>query len=264
MMRRRLLLGAPAALVVRLGAGPAVVHAQSRAARRSNALRIGADPVIERLTRALLRGFGVYSGLAAQLDVAPSAIVLEAVERGEVDAALTLAPDAEAKLQQQGLLHSRQPVARLELLLVGPTDSGIARGRDVADALRKIAADRARFVGRNDGSGLHLTEQALWRAAGVAPAPPWYIQADSSPLAQARAYRAHLLLDRASWTPGPARDKFGVVVEGDARLEAPVHVVRSFRATHPAGKLFVGWVTGPVGRKLVAGEPGLRSVAAAK
>lgn len=256
MMQRRLLFAAPVALALapfRSG------HAQSRAARRGDALRVGTDPVVERLARALLRGFGAYSGLATRLDVAPSSALLEAIERGEVDAALSLAPDAETKLLQEGLLHARQQLARVELLLVGPTDAGLARGRDVVEALRNIASTGARFVGRNDGSGLHLAEQALWRAAGVAPAPPWYQQADSSPLVQARADRAHLLLDRAGWIAGPARDKFGVLVEGDSRLEAPLHVVRSFRATHPAGKLFVGWVTGPVGRKVVAGQPGLRN-----
>ena len=217
-----------------------------------------------RLPRALLRGFNAYAGLAAQLEVAPSAALLDAIERGEIDAAFTLAPDAELKLQQQGLLHDRRAVGKVELLLVGPTDGSVARGRDAVEALRKIASVQARFVGRADGSGLHLAEQALWRAAGVAPAAPWYLPADSSPLAQARAYRAHLLLPRAAWSAGATRDKFGVLIEADPRLEAPVHVMRAFRATHSAGKLFVAWVAGPQGRKIIAAQPGLRTAPPAK
>ena len=263
MMRRRLLLGAPAALAALAGAGTA--GAQSRAERKGQqALRVGADGSVQSLANALLRGFGAYSGLAARLDVAPSANLLEAIERGEIDAALTLAPDVEARLQKQGLLHDRRSLGQLDLLLVGPTDAGIARGRDAAEALRRVAASGMRFVGRNDGSGLHFAEQALWRAAGVAPAAPWYLPADSAPLAQARVYRACVLVEGSAWAPGPLRDRFGVLAEADPRLQAPVHVLRSFRATHSAGKLFVAWASGDAGRRVLAEQRVLRPSSAAR
>lgn len=262
MLRRRGLLGATAAALA-VGCCAPLVWAQSRA-RNREALRVGVDPVAEPLARALLAGFAGYSGIATKLDVAPSAPTLDAIEHGELDAALTLAPDAEARLVQQGLAHDRHLLGHVELLLVGPTDVGVARGRDVAEAMRKIAADGVRFVGRNDGSGLQMAELALWRAAGVAPAPPWYLPADSAPLPQARAYRAALLVERSRWVGGAVRDAFGVLVESDARLRAPVHVLRPFRSSHPAGKLFVAWVTGPQGRKIAADSPILRAAAADK
>lgn len=259
-MKRRRLLGASAALA---GLAPMrAVLAQTRAARKGSALRVGADPAIEACAAALLRGFGAYSGLAAQLEVAPSAAVLESIDRGELDAALTLAPELELQLLKEGLLHDRRALARVDLLLVGPTEGG-ARGRDAVEALRRIAGNGWRFVGRSDGSGLHLAEQALWRAAGIEPKPPWYMPADASPLAQARAYRAHVLIERAAWSAAAARDKFGVVVDADTRLQAPLHVGRSFRASHSAGKLFVTWVAGPQARKLLARQPGVRLLPAA-
>jgi len=41
----------------------------------------------------------------------------------------------------------------------------------------------------------------------------------------------------------------------------PVHVMRSFRVNHPAGKLFTAWITGPKGRAVVAAHRGYRAPA---
>lgn len=254
MLRRRGVWGATAALAFSCWAP--LAHAQ---ARNREALRVGADPMAESLARALLAGFGGYGGIASKLEIAPSAPTLDAIEHGELDVALTLAPEAEARLVQQGLAHDRHLLGHIELLLVGPTNVGVARGADAAEAMRKIAADGIRFIGRTDGSGLQMAELALWRAAGVAPAPPWYLPADSAPLPQARAYRAALLVERSGWVGGAVRDAFGVLADNDVRLRAPVHVLRPFRSSHPAGKLFIAWVTGPQGRKIVAGAAGVRA-----
>ena len=83
--------------------------------------------------------------------------------------------------------------------------------------------------------------------------------ADSSPLAQARAYRAHLLIERAAWRTAAEREKFGVLIDADPRLQLPVHAMRAFRASHAAGKLFIAWAAGPQARKLLTGQPGLRA-----
>ena len=36
------------------------------------------------------------------------------------------------------------------------------------------APDSLVFLSAGDGSGTHVAEQALWRAAAIAPAAPWY------------------------------------------------------------------------------------------
>ena len=50
-----------------------------------------------------------------------------------------------------------------------------------------------------------------------------------------------------------------MLVDGDEKLSMPVHVMRSFRVNHPAGKLFVKWIAGGRGRRVVAGHRGYRS-----
>lgn len=258
MIRRRLLLSRMPATLLALAA-PAGLKAQSsRGAGKQEPLRIGVDPAARPLLASLLRGFGGYSGLATRVVVGPSTRTLEATERGELDVAVTLAPAHEERLLQQGLVHDRRPLGRLELLLVGPTDLGIARGRDVVAAMRRIAAAGLPFIGRHDGSGLHLAEQSLWRAAGIAPAGAWYQPADSAPLLQARFYRACLLIERGAWANRPARERFGVLADGDPRLLLPVHAMRASRSPHPAAKLFVGWAGGASARRIVAAQAGVR------
>ena len=50
-----------------------------------------------------------------------------------------------------------------------------------------------------------------------------------------------------------------IVVEGDPMLAESVHAMRSFRATHPAGKIFVAWIAGGRGRAIVAAQRGYRA-----
>lgn len=226
------------------------------------------------LAAALKRAFGVDTGLSLDIVAGPSSSLLAALEGGELDAAATHAADIEARLEQAGLAHDRHALASTNFLLVGLVARGrdpvgMAGGGDIVAALTRIAQAQAPFVSRGDGSGTHLAEQALWRAAGIAPASPWYRTArpDGAPLlAQARDEGAYALTDRATWASTPAAVRRGLapIVDGDPRMLTTVHVQRSFRASHPAGKLFIGWLAGPAGRRVVAATPGLRAVPAAR
>ena len=128
-------------------------------------------------------------------------------------------------------------------------------GVEVLERLRALAAtDPAGFVflSANDGSGVHVAEQALWRAARIEPVAPWYVAADAGPAftAQVRARGAYALVERGAWTAvGGA--PLAVVAEGDPLLAESVHAMRSFRVSHPAGKIFVAWIAGGRGRAVV-------------
>jgi tungstate transport system substrate-binding protein len=251
------------------------VHAQQRRPG-GTPLRLGAERVLVDvgLTTTLRRTFAGETGLAVNVEPGTSSALLEALERGEIDVALTHAPAVETKLEKQGLVHDRRAVARSDFVIVGPLERGkdpasVSGGRDAVAALSSIAQAGAAFCTYADGSGTHLAEQALWLSAGVAPAAPWYRTIDprgGSASMQAHAQRAYLFVDRASWlafaatlkAPKAARSTatYGVLVQGDPRLVTDFHVLRSFRINHPAGKLFVAWLTGPLGRRVVTGARG--------
>lgn len=240
-------------------------------------LRLGADNALvdSGLAQSLQQAFGRDTGVAVQLVRSPALAVLGAVERGEVDAALCNAPEAEAKLEKQTLVHDRRLVARGEYVIVGPAvkgkvrdPAGIAGGKDVAQALARLremasATPGLSFLSANDGSGTHLAEQALWRGAKTVPAAPWYTMAEPAIglAAQARALNAYALVERGVWAAyGGA--PLAVLVDADPLLVEEVHVMRPFRANHPAGKLFVEWVGGPKGRRVAAGHRGYKAAAA--
>jgi tungstate transport system substrate-binding protein len=237
-------------------------------------LRLAVDSALvdSGLAHALQQAFGRDTGVAVQLTAGAALPLLDALERGEFDAALTNAPEAELRLDTQGLVHDRQPIATGALVVVGPAPkkrapdpAGIAGAKDVAEALVRIrdaalaAPGAVGFLSANDGSGLHVAEQALWRAAKVAPAAPWYAAAAAPAqlIEQARAQSAYALVERGAWAARGGAP-LAVLVEGDPRLAVPVHVMRSFRVSHPAAKMFVAWITGPKGRRVVASQRGYR------
>jgi tungstate transport system substrate-binding protein len=236
----------------------------------SDPLRLGVDPALfdSGLAAALQRSFGRDTGIAVQLVRSPALPTLEALDRGELDAALTNAPDAEVRLETQGLAHDRRPIANGEFVIVGPAPrgktmdpAGIAGGRSASESFSRLrdaalaAPGTVVFLSAADGSGTHVVEQALWRKARIAPAPPWHASADpgSALLAQARARGAYALVERGTWIAHGGAP-LALLVAGDPQLSEVVHVMRAFRINHPAGKIFVAWIAGPKGRRVVAGQ----------
>ena len=115
------------------------------------------------------------------------------------------------------------------------------------------------FLSAGDGSGTHVAEQALWRAAAIAPAAPWYASAAGSAgfLAKVRARNAYAVVERGAWSAAGG-GRLAVLADGDPLLAESVHAMRSFRATHPAGKIFVAWIGGGRGRAVVASHRAYR------
>ncbi|MET0334158.1 MAG: substrate-binding domain-containing protein [Rhizobacter sp.] len=256
---RRLVLTALASL-----AAPAALAAQRKSL--ADPMRLGVEQTLVEsgLASQFQKAFGRDTGVAVQLVPGRSAELLESLERGEIDAAMTSAPELELKLEKQGLAHDRRRLALGDLVLVGPMAGvgkkakdpvGIAGGKDVAAALAQIAQAQARFVGAPAGTGVHLSSLALWRTAKVSPAAPWFVEAKGSAIEQAIAENAYALVDRGVWL-GKGRKPLAVLVEGDARMATEVHVMRSFRVNHPAAKLFGTWVSGAQGRRVAGGLKG--------
>ena len=267
MVSRRHLLPLPFAALFPLAAA----LAQQRRSL-ADPLRLGVDNALidSGLAPALLHAFGADTGIAVKAVAGAALPLLEALERGEIDAALTNAPEAEIKLDKQGLAHDRQSIAGGEFVIVGPAVRGkgedvlgAALGQDAVAALKRLAATAAPgshvFLTAADGSGAHVAEHALWRQAGIAPALPWYVSLapGDNLIAQARARGAFAIVERAAWL-GRGGTPLAIRVEGDPRLAEAVHVMRSFRVNHPAGKMFVAWIASAKGRRVVDKQRGYR------
>jgi tungstate transport system substrate-binding protein len=263
-MRRRIALAAAATL-----AAPAL-HAQPRGLRAEQRLRCGAELALmaSGLARALQAAFGRDTGIAVQLLAAPATALLASLRDGEVDCALCNAPEAEAVLEQQGLVHSRQRVATGAFLIVGPVGGAPFRSGTAAGVLAEIANGRADaatpFLSPGDGSGVHLAEQRLWRLAGTAPQAAWHRAAAPGRdlLDQVRDGGAWAVVERGAWIAGGGGGRrTRIVAQGDAALDEPVHAMRSFRSPHPAGRLWSSWIGGGRGRAAAGALPGYRRAA---
>jgi tungstate transport system substrate-binding protein len=264
-MQRRPLLAASLALIAASASRAQV------ASGPIGPLRLGADRALVEsgLARSLQQAFGADTGIAVKLRAGPALTILDAVKEGEVDVALTNTPQAETDLDKQGLVHDRRAIAAGEFVIVGPAPQGRGKvpppGRSGVDALARIqeqaTAEPASlvFLSAGDGSGTHLVEQALWRAAHIDPAAPWYSTANPEEgfAAQVRARGAFAVVERGAWA-AQGGAPLVVVAEGDPMLVESVHAMRSFRITHPAGKIFVAWIAGRRGRGLVARHRGYR------
>ena len=268
--RRSLLLVSMAAAV------PARQGWAQRIRSLNDPLRVGVDGALldSGLAGALQRGFGRDTGIAVQLVRMPAAPLLQALDRGEMDAAMANAPDQEAPLEQQGLLHDRHAIASGEFVLVGPPATrkpgAIApaafagTGAQTLQALfdvARAAPDALTFLSTGDGSGTHLAEQALWRRAQRAPVAPWYRVADPSTslIAQARLLGAYCVVERGVWL-AQASPALRVITAADPSMAEEVHLMRAFRVNHPAGKIFVAWSAGAKGRRIVSAQRAYRAV----
>jgi len=221
----------------------------------------------------ILPRFTRDTGIRVRVVAVGTGQALANARNGDADVVLVHAPEAEREFVAAGFGVERHPVMHNDFVLVGPGDDPAgARGRtDAAAALERIAAARAVFVSRADESGTHRKEMALWKAAGVDPAPAsgsWYRETGSgmgATLRMAVGMEAYTLVDRGTWLAFGDRGGLEILVEGDPRLFNPYSAILVNPVRHPhvkaaAGRAFIAWLTGPAGQAAiashrVAGEP---------
>src|SRR3989441_3372519 len=181
--------------------------------------------------------------------VAPWGKSLRAPANGDLDAVIPHAPALEQRLLVvPGHALLRCPLAASRFAVVGPAadPARVATAGTAAEAFRRIAALGGPFVSRGDSSGTHVKELALWHAAGVTPAPRWYIESGADQAATlhlADQRRAYALADLPTYAKlqGLASR---VLFAADTALTNPytLYLVRRPQA-HPAARDFATWAT---------------------
>ena len=131
---------------------------------------------------------------------------LEVGRRGDADVVFVHDKAAEEKFVGEGFALKRQEVMYNDFVIVGPkSDPAKAAGRDLPEALRRIAAAKAMFVSRGDRSGTHAAELRYWKDAGVdltAVRGDWYKEVGQGigpALNTGSAANAYVLTDRGTW-----------------------------------------------------------------
>ena len=209
----------------------------------------------------LLPAFKAATGLDVKVVALGTGQALDMGRRGDADVLFVHDPVAEEKLVADGFGLQRWPVMYNDFVLIGPgNDPAQVRGKDIAQALQKIAQTQAAFVSRGDKSGTHAAELRYWAMAGTSHMGAGYKACGCGmgpALNMAASMGAYVLADRGTWLSFKNRADLAVLVQGDERLFNPYGVIAVNPAKHPHVKVkeaqrFIDWVTSPAGQANIA------------
>ena len=214
----------------------------------------------------LLPRFSQAAGINVKVVAVGTGQALDIGRRGDADVVFVHDRAAEEKFLAEGFATRRYDVMYNDFVIVGPKadPARIAGDRDVADALRKIAATKSTFISRGDHSGTHEAELRLWKEAGIdlgSAKGQWYReigQGMGPALNMAAASNAYVLSDRGTWLSFKNRGELAVLTEGDKRLFNQYGVMLVNPAKHPTvkaadGQALVDWLVSQAGQSVIAG-----------
>ncbi len=216
----------------------------------------------------LLPAFEKRTGIKVRVVAVGTGQALDQGRRGDADVVFVHDKAAEEKFVADGFGVERKEVMYNDFIIIGPkTDPARARGRDVLDGLKNVAAasragTAAPFISRGDKSGTHAAEMRYWKMAGVDAEQgkgAWYRECGCGmgpALNMAASMNAYVLTDRGTWLSFKNRQDLGIVVEGDTKLFNQYGVMLVNPAKHPhvkkdLGQAFVDWLVSPDGQKTI-------------
>ncbi len=212
----------------------------------------------------VLPEFKKATGIDVRVVALGTGQALDMGRRGDADILFVHDQTAEEKFVAEGFGIARNPVMYNDFVIVGPkSDPAGVKGKDVVEALKKLAASKDAFVSRGDKSGTHAAELRYWKAAGVdgpAGKVAGYKECGCGmgpALNIASSTNAYALTDRGTWLSFKNRGDLAVLVEGDKRLFNQYGVIVVNPAKHPHVKkdlaqAFADWVVSPAGQASIA------------
>ena len=221
------------------------------------------------LFRHILPVFSKATGIEVRVVALGTGQALDVGRRGDADVVLVHDVAAEERFVEEGFGVERFAVMYNDFVLVGPAaDPAGARGKDIVEGLRKVAAANAVFVSRGDRSGTHAAELRHWEHTGSDDKGRGYRECGCGmgpALNMAASSGAYVLADRGTWLSFRNRADLEILVEGDTRLfnQYGVMVVHPERHPHvkrEAAQAFVDWLVSEDGQGAIAsyridGEP---------
>lgn len=214
------------------------------------------------LFRHILPIFKQATGIDVKVVALGTGQAIDMARRGDADVLFVHDKAAEEQFVAQGFAAKRHEVMYNDFVVVGPKhDPAGAKGNNITDALRKVAAAHAPFISRGDRSGTHTAELRYWNQVSEnAPKGRGYRECGCGmgpALNMASASNAYALTDRGTWLSFKNRGDLTVLVEGDPRLFNQYGIMLVSAAKHPhvktaEGQKFVDWVLSKPGQDAIA------------
>jgi tungstate transport system substrate-binding protein len=209
----------------------------------------------------LLPAFKQASGIDIKVVALGTGQALDMGRRGDADVVFVHDQVAEEKFVADGFGLQRRAVMYNDFVLIGPKADPLAtKGKDIVEAMKKIAAANGAFISRGDKSGTHAAELRFWKMAGLDAKGSGYKECGCGmgpALNIAASSGAYVLADRGTWLNFKNRADLAILVEGDKRLFNQYGVMVVNPAKHPQVKQaeaqkFVDWIVSPAGQNAIA------------
>ncbi|MBI4283242.1 MAG: substrate-binding domain-containing protein [Chloroflexi bacterium] len=194
----------------------------------------------------------IYNGTGQALALA---------QQGGADVVVVHSPNLELPFMAAGFGINRTLIAHNDFIILGPPSdpAKIAGMTSSAEAFKKIAAARAAFYSRGDGSGTDTKEKSIWKSATVnQTGQPWYFEANlgmGDLLRVTSEKQAYTLSDRATYLANNSTLSLDIMVENDLPLLLNIyHVIQvnpgkfsgtNIKINHDGARAFLEFLTDP-------------------
>lgn len=211
----------------------------------------------------LVPRFTARTGIEVRVLAVGTGQAFDIARRGDADVLLVHDRIGEDAFLAAGHGHDRRDVMYNDYILLGPADdpAGVRDSGDVAEALRRIAANGSIFTSRGDDSGTHRTERRLWALAGLDPAGRrWYRELGSGmgpTLNTSVDLGAYTLSDRATWARFRNRRGLVILFQDDPPMFNPyssllVSAERHPHLRHELARTWHEWLVSAEGQAAIA------------
>jgi len=229
-------------------------HAHIRLITTTSVLSSGLLPLLK-------TSFEADTGYVLEVEVIGTGRALRRAREGYADVLIVHSPAAEQKFMRAGYGFARIPLMKNKFILVGPEadPANVVDSVDIISAFKAIAANQARFISRGDDSGTHKKELEIWQKSGIEPYGKWYIEYGHGmgiTLLHADEMNAYILVDKATWLAKRGQLKLKQLLNGDALLDNPYHIISVSPLKHAyinieGATQFILWMTSKPGQDII-------------
>ena len=212
------------------------------------------------LLKALGEAFGKEADATLVWVKAGTGQSLNLLKEKKVDMVMVHAPAQVDKAIAEGWATGKTLLGSNEFYIVGPASdpAGISGAQNAADAYRRIAEAKAKFVSRGDNSGTHQKEQQIWAKAGLSPSGSWYIVTKdfmTASLKRAEVEGAYFMSDSSTWiVEQGVAPSLKILFLGDKFLVNTYHAIVAppgATAVRDTAEKFIAYVASPAGQKII-------------
>jgi tungstate transport system substrate-binding protein len=212
------------------------------------------------LLKALAETFAKNGNASLCWKKAGTGEAMALLKEKKVDMIMVHAPAQEKAAIQQGWAIKRVLIGSNEFYIVGPPDdpAGIAKAKTAAEAYKKIAEARAKFVSRGDNSGTHKKEMDIWKKSETTPSGDWYIVTKdfmTATMRKANDVKGYFMTDSSTWVAEKKNlPNLTVLFRGDPVLINTYHTLCQPEGATPGQKTaarFIAFVASAEGQTLI-------------